>query len=169
MDITDVRIRQVNDEGKMKAVVSITFDDGRRGLPRYCSSIGFRNKKQDQRRDLCRIRKSSCTEGSGSRKHYRTVVKTKGSSLQRRPFFITKKQDRLVHMEMHPVDPGFIICSICLYDIYSTVFTRIRLVVPGTCRGIPALRTMQSPFLTNFIRCAPSTALSIRSVQLSLH
>ena len=100
---------------------------------------------------------------------HRTVVKTKRSSLQRRPFFITKKQDRLVHMEMHPVDPGFIICSICLYDIYSTVFTRIRLVVPGTCRGIPALRTMQSPFLTNFIRCAPSTALSIRSVQLSLH
>ena len=27
MDITDVRIRKVNDEGKMKAVVSITFDD----------------------------------------------------------------------------------------------------------------------------------------------
>ncbi len=27
MDITDVRVRKVNDEGKMKAVVSITFDD----------------------------------------------------------------------------------------------------------------------------------------------
>ena len=27
MDITDVRIRKVNDEGKMKAIVSITFDD----------------------------------------------------------------------------------------------------------------------------------------------
>ena len=27
MDITDVRIRKVNDDGKMKAVVSITFDD----------------------------------------------------------------------------------------------------------------------------------------------
>lgn len=27
MDITDVRIRKINDEGKMKAVVSITFDD----------------------------------------------------------------------------------------------------------------------------------------------
>lgn len=27
MNITDVRIRKVNDEGKMKAVVSITFDD----------------------------------------------------------------------------------------------------------------------------------------------
>ena len=27
MNITDVRIRKVNDDGKMKAVVSITFDD----------------------------------------------------------------------------------------------------------------------------------------------
>ncbi|MCI2063007.1 MAG: septation regulator SpoVG [Eubacteriaceae bacterium] len=27
MEITDVRIRKINDEGKMKAVVSITFDD----------------------------------------------------------------------------------------------------------------------------------------------
>ena len=27
MEITDVRVRKVNDEGKMKAVVSITFDD----------------------------------------------------------------------------------------------------------------------------------------------
>jgi stage V sporulation protein G len=27
MRITDVRIRKVNDEGKMKAVVSVTFDD----------------------------------------------------------------------------------------------------------------------------------------------
>lgn len=27
MDITDVRIRKISDEGKMKAVVSITFDD----------------------------------------------------------------------------------------------------------------------------------------------
>ena len=27
MNITDVRIRKVSDEGKMKAVVSITFDD----------------------------------------------------------------------------------------------------------------------------------------------
>lgn len=27
MQITDVRIRKVNDEGKMKAVVSVTFDD----------------------------------------------------------------------------------------------------------------------------------------------
>ncbi len=27
MNITDVRIRKVNDEGKMKAVVSITFND----------------------------------------------------------------------------------------------------------------------------------------------
>jgi len=27
MRITDVRVRKVNDEGKMKAVVSITFDD----------------------------------------------------------------------------------------------------------------------------------------------
>ncbi len=27
MNITDVRIRKVNDEGKMKAIVSITFDD----------------------------------------------------------------------------------------------------------------------------------------------
>lgn len=27
MNITDVRIRRVSDEGKMKAVVSITFDD----------------------------------------------------------------------------------------------------------------------------------------------
>ena len=27
MDITDVRIRKVDDEGKMKAIVSITFDD----------------------------------------------------------------------------------------------------------------------------------------------
>lgn len=27
MDITDVRIRKINDEGKMKAVVSVTFDD----------------------------------------------------------------------------------------------------------------------------------------------
>ena len=27
MNITDVRIRKVNDEGKMKEVVSITFDD----------------------------------------------------------------------------------------------------------------------------------------------
>ncbi|MBQ2747548.1 MAG: septation regulator SpoVG [Firmicutes bacterium] len=27
MNITDVRIRKVQDEGKMKAVVSITFDD----------------------------------------------------------------------------------------------------------------------------------------------
>ena len=27
MNITDVRIRKVNDEGKMKAVVSITFED----------------------------------------------------------------------------------------------------------------------------------------------
>jgi stage V sporulation protein G len=27
MNITDVRVRKVNDEGKMKAVVSVTFDD----------------------------------------------------------------------------------------------------------------------------------------------
>ncbi|NLB24649.1 MAG: septation regulator SpoVG [Clostridiales bacterium] len=27
MDITDVRVRKVNDDGKMKAVVSITFDE----------------------------------------------------------------------------------------------------------------------------------------------
>ncbi len=27
MDITDVRVRKVSDESKMKAVVSITFDD----------------------------------------------------------------------------------------------------------------------------------------------
>ncbi len=27
MNITDVRIRRINDEGKMKAIVSITFDD----------------------------------------------------------------------------------------------------------------------------------------------
>ncbi|MDD2484834.1 MAG: septation regulator SpoVG [Eubacteriales bacterium] len=27
MQITDVRIRKVNDDGKMKAVVSVTFDD----------------------------------------------------------------------------------------------------------------------------------------------
>lgn len=27
MNITDVRVRKVNDEGKMKAVVSITFDE----------------------------------------------------------------------------------------------------------------------------------------------
>ena len=27
MNITDVRVRKVSDEGKMKAVVSITFDD----------------------------------------------------------------------------------------------------------------------------------------------
>lgn len=27
MRITDVRVRKVNDEGKMKAVVSVTFDD----------------------------------------------------------------------------------------------------------------------------------------------
>ena len=27
MNITDVRIRKVNEEGKMKAIVSITFDD----------------------------------------------------------------------------------------------------------------------------------------------
>ena len=27
MQITDVRVRKVNDEGKMKAVVSVTFDD----------------------------------------------------------------------------------------------------------------------------------------------
>lgn len=27
MEITDVRIRKISDEGKMKAVVSITFDD----------------------------------------------------------------------------------------------------------------------------------------------
>ncbi|MDR0885089.1 MAG: septation regulator SpoVG [Clostridiales Family XIII bacterium] len=27
MEITDVRIRKVNDEGKMKAIVSVTFDD----------------------------------------------------------------------------------------------------------------------------------------------
>ena len=27
MNITDVRIRKIRDEGKMKAIVSITFDD----------------------------------------------------------------------------------------------------------------------------------------------
>lgn len=27
MNITDVRVRKVNDEGKMKAIVSVTFDD----------------------------------------------------------------------------------------------------------------------------------------------
>ena len=27
MNITDVRIRRIDDEGKMKAVVSVTFDD----------------------------------------------------------------------------------------------------------------------------------------------
>ncbi len=27
MNITDVRIRKINDEGRMKAIVSITFDD----------------------------------------------------------------------------------------------------------------------------------------------
>ncbi len=27
MNITDVRIRKMNDEGKMKAIVSVTFDD----------------------------------------------------------------------------------------------------------------------------------------------
>ena len=68
MKITDVRVRKVNDEGKMKAVVSVTFDDefvvhdikiiegtkrtvyryaesenGRRRFQRYRSSIGIRN------------------------------------------------------------------------------------------------------------------------------
>ena len=43
MDVTDVRIRKIDDEGKMKAVASVTFDgefvvhdikviDGRNGL-----------------------------------------------------------------------------------------------------------------------------------------
>jgi stage V sporulation protein G len=27
MEITDVRVRRINDDGKMKAVVSVTFDD----------------------------------------------------------------------------------------------------------------------------------------------
>ncbi|NLN15439.1 MAG: septation regulator SpoVG [Tissierellia bacterium] len=27
MDITDVRVRKITDEGKMKAIVSVTFDD----------------------------------------------------------------------------------------------------------------------------------------------
>ena len=27
MDITDIKIRKINDEGKMKAIVSVTFDD----------------------------------------------------------------------------------------------------------------------------------------------
>ncbi len=27
MNVTDVRIRKINEEGKMKAVVSVTFDD----------------------------------------------------------------------------------------------------------------------------------------------
>ena len=27
MEITDVRVRKINDDGKMKAVVSVTFDD----------------------------------------------------------------------------------------------------------------------------------------------
>ncbi len=79
MNITDVRIRKINDEGKMKAVVSITFDDefvvhdikiikGQNGLfiampsrkmgkaiSEHRRSAAFRDEKQNQRRDFRRI------------------------------------------------------------------------------------------------------------------
>ncbi|MEG2198759.1 MAG: septation protein SpoVG family protein [Anaerovorax sp.] len=63
MNITDVRVRKVNDDGKMKAVVSVTFDDefvvhdikiieGQNGLfiampSRKMGEGDFRNKIKD--------------------------------------------------------------------------------------------------------------------------
>ena len=59
MQITDVRIRKVEKEGKMKAVVSITIDDEfvvhdikvqksrRRRFPGYRTSDQFRDKGSD--------------------------------------------------------------------------------------------------------------------------
>ena len=55
MQITDVRIRKVEKEGKMKAVVSITIDDyrdaeqnsRRRRFPGYRTSDQFRDKGSD--------------------------------------------------------------------------------------------------------------------------
>ena len=59
MQITDVRVRKVAKEGKLKAVVSITIDDefvvhdikvieGEKGLvPRYRAPDQFRYKRED--------------------------------------------------------------------------------------------------------------------------
>ena len=71
MQITDVRIRRVEKEGKMKAVVSITIDEefvvhdikiieGEKGLfigiPRYCTSDQLWYKRTDSETDLGKVR-----------------------------------------------------------------------------------------------------------------
>ena len=79
MNITDVRIRRMGEEGKMKAVASVTFDDefvvhdikiidGQNGLfiampSRKVGEGDFRDvahplKSEDQGRDFCRIRQT---------------------------------------------------------------------------------------------------------------
>ena len=83
MNITDVRIRRMGEEGKMKAVASVTFDDefvvhdikiidGQNGLFIAMPSrkvgegdfrdvahpLEVRNKSEDQRRNFCRIRQT---------------------------------------------------------------------------------------------------------------
>lgn len=80
MEITDVRVRKVTKEGKMKAVVSITIDDefvvhdikvieGEKGLfiampsrngfrwrvSRYCTSDQFQHKRKDPEPDFGEI------------------------------------------------------------------------------------------------------------------
>ena len=83
MEITDVRVRKVTKEGKMKAVVSITIDDefvvhdikvieGEKGLfiampsrkasdgvSRYCTSDQFQHKRKDPKSDFGEIRGSN--------------------------------------------------------------------------------------------------------------
>ena len=78
MEITDVRVRKVTKEGKMKAVVSITIDDefvvhdikvieGEKGLfiampwrvSRYCTSDQFQHKRKDPESDFGEIRGSN--------------------------------------------------------------------------------------------------------------
>lgn len=83
MQITDVRVRKVAKEGKLKAVVSITMDEefvvhdikvieGEKGLfiampskkgsgwriQRYCSSNQFRNSRKDSKHHPRELRKS---------------------------------------------------------------------------------------------------------------
>ena len=80
MQITDVRVRKIEKEGKMKAIVSITMDnefvihdikviegekglfiampqpEGRgRGVPRHCPSHQFRHQRYDPERDFIQV------------------------------------------------------------------------------------------------------------------
>ena len=73
MQITDVRVRKITKEGKMKAIVSITIDDefvvhdikvieGEKG---HCTSHQFRNKGFHPEDYFGELRKSTCRTDRG--------------------------------------------------------------------------------------------------------